>query len=161
MKRIVDQFYTLDDAKDCSLNSELVSTLKDTEMYTNIYSKRSLDSEAVSKIKHWIYHLSAQKCQDEEEKLQRNRLASQLKESVMFKKLNSPFHRDPQGFDQSNFKLDDKKAEKETQSEINKSSIAQERLRKSNYIIKLGERKYSRKHTNDSIKVDANAFNLI
>ena len=61
MKRIVDTFYSFDDFKDSILDAELVSTLKDAEMYTNIYSKRSLEPEAVEIIKHWIYIFSAQK----------------------------------------------------------------------------------------------------
>ena len=61
MKRIVDSFYSFDAFKDSILDAQLVSTLKDAEMYTNIYSKRSLEQNEVETVKHWIYKLSAQK----------------------------------------------------------------------------------------------------
>ena len=61
MRRIVDSFYSFEDFKDSILDAQLVSTLKDAEMYMNIYSKRSLDIDSVEIIKQWIYMLSAQK----------------------------------------------------------------------------------------------------
>lgn len=61
MKRIVEQFYCFERPKISPFDSDLVATLKDAEMYTNIYSKRSFTSQEVKIIKAWIYSLSAQK----------------------------------------------------------------------------------------------------
>ena len=61
IKRIVDQFYYYELSKISPFDSELVATLKDAEMYTNIYSKRSFTTQEVEIIKAWIYELSAQK----------------------------------------------------------------------------------------------------
>ena len=87
MRRIVDSFYSFEDFKDSILDAQLVSTLKDAEMYMNIYSKRSLDIDSVEIIKQWIYMLSAQKWANDEEKEQRNQKAKELLEWITFKKL--------------------------------------------------------------------------
>lgn len=80
MRRIVDLFYTLDDVKDSTLDSDLVSILKDAEMYANIYGKRNLTSESVNLIKHWIYSLSVKNCKDDAQRKERNDTASKLLE---------------------------------------------------------------------------------
>ena len=95
MKRIVDEFYLFDRSKECQFDVELVSTLKDAEMYTNIYSKRSFKEEEVTIIKAWIYSLSAQKWSNDDEKIERNKQAKRLLHWIMFKRLSLPFNKMP------------------------------------------------------------------
>jgi hypothetical protein len=77
-KRIVSQFYTLDDVAKSELDADLVSLLKDAEMYTNIYAKRSLGTQDVDLIKHWICHFSEKNYDTDEKKQQRNDTAQKL-----------------------------------------------------------------------------------
>lgn len=79
-QRIVNRFYTLEDIAKSELDADLVSLMKDAEMYTNIYAKRSLSTQDVDLIKHWICHLS-EKCYNTDDlKKQRNETAKKLLE---------------------------------------------------------------------------------
>lgn len=81
-RRIVDYFYTFDELKDSLLDTELVGTLKDIEMYANIHGKRTMDAQQVDIVKHWIYHLSDTKQYTDDQKITRNQQAKELLETI-------------------------------------------------------------------------------
>ncbi|CAI2358888.1 unnamed protein product [Moneuplotes crassus] len=122
-KRIVNLFYTIQDVAKDESDAELVSILKDCEMYLNISlkiisksgantpkaslaslsSSRGYGKEAVDILKHWIFSLSSKKEGDGVFKTKRNKQAKDLLDSIRFKIIKPPFDRDPDGFNLSEY----------------------------------------------------------